>query len=1691
MLANSAIAQSFAGKLTGMLLELSYAELTHLYRNPILIAGKVQEATTVLQGSKAAVLQAAQRAKLARLSFSTARAAAISIQRHWQLTTTARPFSEGNQLARAIEASAAEARALAEALQQEEDELQRALHASRVDAAVRRISHALRGWLARAATAHHRYMTTRAMVTIQSAARARAARVQAQQYRRAAVTIQAHARTLTARLATARQRRLRLRRLRHDFAPGFLSGTPIHLSIEMLSPVAPAPYSGAWAVVLGPLSGTGHWLLGLKVRLLLPIGDAADGVWLVMPPVGRRVWLPVATLRILPKPYAASAYEDQDGLDHDLCVDASFTGLLILVSSHLDLLSLSAVLCTCYSAAARLEGILSLQADTSSNGADVLTTDRLDLFDVSNARTRGGYAALSEFLSRFSSIFRPIAAWRGLLATPTPWLREAAGLAVNRQHLRLSQKNQQGLRPRHGLHRYVNVTELQILSLPVVAAWRMNGACCSRLSPFPPLQWEYNHFAILPLKRAAPQASTRAAAIASTSSDTAGGDDAHGDGSSPSDQLEGNRDVADRPRSSGTTTHESGVTSALLAGSLSALSDHLGLRSLSAVLCTCSPTSCCFPPLIKRVRFALYNLPPVRCRLLAYFVASMRNAHAPDLLWRALLSSKRTAALWLREAATVAVFDRFRRLPAGPSVAEARLALCSRLNTSPVALFNAPASAGPDLQRLMLHGGGTPADTSRRNAGDSGTLTAAHGNEQHDLECREQLELHQPPQNPLPPPPPPLEPPPSTGCPKAQTAQQPRAPSITTSSPKAQAAQQLRALLRRVNTLSTTSARSLGADAHRPDHQLLSQLHHLCVMQPAGVKRCRGDDSLRAAGAPPITFYVNGAAAEWRSFTWPLTDLVDVLRLLDCVWIAPTDLVGFEFSGAMRTALERQGRLALSVDLRHSERKGMHAQLDARLVMHLKRWERAYLFPPCFQQLRADEHCLPAKIADGRAYFGCATVALCCCVDAEIIVVEQPDTIFFDVCDIPSTSFRTSQFGDSPDKFVRLVVRGAHLHVPGVATPPVRDPNRSQFNHRTDDERDRARSTWECFHNLTRSLASLTAAPELAGPPLLYAVVIRNMAAAWHAKGWPVPPGYDHPLALALSASDRAYQWRRGPGDGRRVVGVEPDLPLPPPILLGTPQPPAMVVPPITGGGAIGKPSAEETDPPHVPPPTIDLRTAGPTAVILVAVSLLMSPLVYAHSDGFTVIGAELPSRPSRPEGMRIAQAWTDTLVSVKHFAFMIGEYVGGARVYAAPINFRPQHTLVRHRRSTQTTSGFSWHTLAALASTRLADLAARAVVATHAFVKPTALLADFAGQLEEPVVFRFGATSSTSLLRAPVLSAERGPPAGRALLRSQLHDAQLLQAIRQHDTDTDLQDWAAAIQPIDSDGIPPTLLENLPSFTTPELEHLPLSPVYQPLVTPYLQRQPPQPPAPPGAPACIRSPFEMMLPATQTVVFRWLNRSLYDLTGIRDDLRRGVAPGETRRSRPLPIAIGQSELRPFARGRVWDCTKRFSACCVIADFAEPVTTHFNLEYLRARLARYPDQHLVANVLEGVRLDADVELQTVLVPHLTSLPNGFESVHNELGKLRDRGWYLFFPYFPYWPMYVNGQGTVARKLEPDRFRRTTEGGGPRHAISDASGLPAIAINDAARWLHMPPPLHARLAPDDASLAPVPGTSPVR
>jgi hypothetical protein len=102
-------------------------------------------------------------------------------------------------------------------------------------------------------------------------------------------------------------------------------------------------------------------------------------------------------------------------------------------------------------------------------------------------------------------------------------------------------------------------------------------------------------------------------------------------------------------------------------------------------------------------------------------------------------------------------------------------------------------------------------------------------------------------------------------------------------------------------------------------------------------------------------------------FSYPLRTAADVRRLLASS-TAPTILVAMEFSGSLRTALEAAGFIALSADFRECEIGGMHFQGDVREVVGLARWKAIFFFPNCYQQLRADEDCLPLKIHDGRAF---------------------------------------------------------------------------------------------------------------------------------------------------------------------------------------------------------------------------------------------------------------------------------------------------------------------------------------------------------------------------------------------------------------------------------------------------------------------------------------------------------------------------------------------------------------------------------------------------------------------------------------------------------------------------------------------------------------------------------------------------
>ena len=833
---------------------------------------------------------------------------------------------------------------------------------------------------------------------------------------------------------------------------------------------------------------------------------------------------------------------------------------------------------------------------------------------------------------------------------------------------------------------------------------------------------------------------------------------------------------------------------------------------------------------------------------------------------------------------------------------------------------------------------------------------------------------------------------------------------------------------------------------------------------------------------------------EW---CFPLTTVSQVLALLADPKHAPTDLVACEFSGALRQALERAGRRAISADWRDCEVGGMHFRGDVRLLLTITAWERAYLFPPCSMTLRGDEDCLALKISDGRAFWGAAFVVFCwTVVTALVVVVEQPDTIVADFYPLPPGEghyfeFRTTEYGDREDKFVRLAVRNALIKPGSFPKRRQPQPHRSQFLYSSVDERDRQRSTWRPYPAVCQALATLAPCEVAIHFAPAYEQAIRCFSRRWHEAGYPVPVEFAAPDCQPVAPAAREYSLLRGPGDGRVMETAPPTAFAD----RATGRGDAGVIPggrcfccdgaggiedeeclycegsgrDVDWGASLGRLGGTVvTADPATPVSLVDVRDATAAAVLLVYVCVLGQPLVYAHMDGFTMHGVELPEEVARSSCMPMVQRWVEAVTVTTHYAFLVGEYIAGARLFTAPLELAPDprkvvRTAAQRRRLSLAGVAFAWCTLAALSGLPASDAAWRAVTAVNTFVKPVSQLAD-APAADGHAIFRFGATPTRSLLRQPLLENEASPPLWAALARLEKADKALLAGLAAEAGDPLLDGWAERVTPFDATSIPSSLMDALPDFEDTALDTVLLSAVRPPIETPWMPVPPLQSPPPLDTPSCPRSPIALLLPEAQEAVRRWLLATLEDLVSVRDALASGVSPDEVARERPRPLAVGQTELHAWARGRVWDCRQE---CCRVADFGERIDTHLNLTFLHDRLLHYPDQTLLANLLDGVRLDADVELQTVLVPHLTSLSKGYASVEKELRRLHGLGWYDLFDDFPFWPMYLNGQGSTARKLEPDRFRRTTEGGGPRRPTFDLSGLAAISINAASRVHHLP------------------------
>ena len=806
---------------------------------------------------------------------------------------------------------------------------------------------------------------------------------------------------------------------------------------------------------------------------------------------------------------------------------------------------------------------------------------------------------------------------------------------------------------------------------------------------------------------------------------------------------------------------------------------------------------------------------------------------------------------------------------------------------------------------------------------------------------------------------------------------------------------------------------------------------------------------------------------ELASFRWPICTQGELIRLLTSRRVAPSILCGCEFTGAMRRAFEREtGSVVLSVDTRDAEDNGLHFRGPLQLVLELEHaWSVAFLWPPCTHQVLSDTTSREDyKMHDGRTYWGLAFWLYCMCRPvAPVVVVEQPDTIIPDYIDLVALGVRRHRcrpvdHGDDYGKTINLFTSGC---VPLVsdAKPGRGRPMPHFFTFQDAEERDRYRSSWARYPNMCARLAQRIASDGSRHGTLDYQAAIHRLAIEWHEACLPVPPGFDHPLGEPPDEAARLRQPLRGPSQGPLLELRVPDANHPP---------------------EAARAWLEQAKRLHV-----DASQLARGMVCILFVSHCARPLLLAHTNGMTVLGFwahDLRERIPEPtdrwlSGVALAagQRIASLALGLATPVLLAGHFESGPTLAVVPVApaWAAPTTSVRGARTRGRALlaglGFAWLSLEAFAGDGSAfeQLGALAWTALEALSRPVGQPADeLPSTMRAWGAFKVGRVAASSMTLQPYQVPVTASGSAGCLRRLARDGERLHHALREgEDPDGYFSAWAERIQPLDPTDIPTDLLNALPNFAeATELDWVRLPHEPPPLQTEWLPLRPPQLPV--GPEHCPKGPLDLYDEAARSRVRgqirRWLEATLKDLQCV------AAEGADCERIRPRAIAIGAKGMHSWAQGRIFDFTfERHPTCGVPLDFHTPMETHLNLPFLRRRLEGYPDQRLLSFLMEGVRLEAYVELQSVWVPHLTSLSAGFESVQKELLRLEEKGWYRSFDSIPFWPCYINGQGATARKLEPWRFRRTTEGGGPRQETFDETGLRAWSINEASKVYHLP------------------------
>ena len=128
-------------------------------------------------------------------------------------------------------------------------------------------------------------------------------------------------------------------------------------------------------------------------------------------------------------------------------------------------------------------------------------------------------------------------------------------------------------------------------------------------------------------------------------------------------------------------------------------------------------------------------------------------------------------------------------------------------------------------------------------------------------------------------------------------------------------------------------------------------------------------------------------------------------------------------------------------------------------------------------------------------------------------------------------------------------------------------------------------------------------------------------------------------------------------------------------------------------------------------------------------------------------------------------------------------------------------------------------------------------------------------------------------------------------------------------------------------------------------------------------------------------------------------------------------------------LVIGQDQFLEPAQGIIWDCRGfEHGLSAVPMDFTSAPNSDLNNDFILEALESWPDQELVGFLVNGVQFRADLPLQILLGPHLSSLSAAWGSVESEILRLEDLGYYDIFSALPFLPMRSVPQGSTPRKI---------------------------------------------------------------